>query len=47
MLVTTLRVLARLLLLLMMMMLRLRSPALMASRTITGVRSHRRNWGIR
>ncbi len=47
MLVTTLRVLVRLLLLLMLLMLRLRSQALLASRTITGVRSHRRNWGIR
>ena len=47
MLVTTLRVLVRLLLLLLLLMLRLRSQALLASRTITGVRCHRRNWGIR
>ena len=48
MLVTTLRVLVRLLLLLLLLlMLRLRSQALLASRTMTGVRSHRRNWGIR
>ena len=50
MLVTTLRVLVRLLLLLLLLlllMLRLRSQALLASRTITGVRSHRRNLGIR
>ena len=47
MLVTTLRVLVRLLLLLLLLMLRLRSQALLATRTMTGVRSHRRNWGIR
>ena len=47
MLVTTLRVLVRLLLLLMLLMLRLRSQALLAGSTMTGVRSHRRNWGIR
>ena len=47
MLVTTLRMLVRLLLLLMLLMLRLRSQALLASRTMTGVRSRRRNWSIR
>ena len=47
MLVTTLRMLVRLLLLQLLLMLRLRSQALLASRTMTGVRSRRRNWSIR
>ena len=47
MLVTMLRVLVRLSLLQLLLMLRLRSQALLASRTMTGVRSRRRNWSIR
>ena len=47
MLVTMLRVLVRFALMQLLPMLWFRSQASLAARTMTGARSHRRNWGIR